>query len=104
MRELDLFYNTTELSGEELSDSRFRAGKLNRKVLTFFQTHSYENYTPEETWKRLGINNYPLTSVRRAITSLTSLGRLEKLDGQNGRPKVQRPGEWKQPCFAWRIR
>jgi hypothetical protein len=104
MRELDLFYNTTQLSGTDLDDNRFKAGKLNKRVLNFFQTHSYENYIPFEVYKALGVNTCIKSSVQRSITDLTSLGRLEKLDGQNGRPKVQRPGEWKQPCFAWRIK
>ena len=29
---------------------------------------------------------------------------LEKMDGKEGRPLVQRPGQWKEKCFAWRVK
>jgi hypothetical protein len=102
--ELDLFHNTIEASGPELEEHRLQAGKLNRKVLDFFRTHSYENYIAHEVYKALGINNHLKSSVQRAITDLTSMNYLEKLDGKEGRPKVQRPGQWKVNCFAYRLK
>ncbi len=101
---IDVFHNTTDRSGQDLKECRLQAGKLNRKVLNFFRTHSYENYTAYEVWKRLGVNNNLESSIRRAITDLTTMKYLEKLDGKEGRPKVQRPGQWKKLCFTWRLK
>ena len=99
------FHNTTELHGDELKQRQIRNGSQNRKVLDFFKSHSYENYTAFEVWKRLGINNQPKSSIQRAMTDLTDMGYLEKLDGKerddgSKKPFVQRPGEWKELCFA----
>lgn len=107
--ELDLFYNTTDLQGQDLKEHQFQAGKLNYKVLSFFKSHSYENYTPYEVWKSLGINSVIKSSVQRSMTDLTTMGYLEKLDGKeredgSKKPLVQRPGEWKELTFARQIR
>ena len=105
----DRFHNTTLLEGDELLTHKFHAGKQNKVVLDFFRLHSYENYTPYEVWKALGINNILKSSVQRAITDLTTMTYLEKLDGKlrpdgTKKPLVQRPGQWKEKCFAWRVK
>lgn len=100
----DVFHNTTLLKDKDLQDHKFQAGKQNKVVLDFFRVHSYENYTPYEVWKALGINNILKSSVQRAITDLTTMTYLEKLDGKEGRPLVQRHGQWKSNCYTWRIR
>jgi hypothetical protein len=104
MSEPELYFNTTNLSGTELQESRFKAGMLNDKVLLYFRLHPFDCHTPFEIWKKLGINNYPETSIRRSITNLTTLGKLEKLDGKEGRPFVQRKGHYGKLSYAWRIK
>jgi hypothetical protein len=101
--ELDLFHNTTALIGDDLERNKFQAGRLNKRVLTFFRTHSYENYTPFEVYKALGINSCIKSSVQRSISDLTDMRYLDKMDGNNGRPKIQRPGQFKERCFCWRL-
>jgi hypothetical protein len=101
MNEPELYFNTTSLEGQELSDARFKAGMLNSKVLSYMKAHKYDNVTRFELWKRLGINNHPETSIGRALTNLTDMGELVKLDGKNGNPKVQRKGRYGSPCYAW---
>ncbi len=101
---LDKFHNTTELQGEELKQRQLRAGGQNRKVLSFFQSHSYENYSPFEVWKALGVNNQPITSIRRAISDLTAMGYLSRLDGKEGRSFVQRPGEYRILSYCWQLK
>jgi hypothetical protein len=101
---IGIYHNTTSLSGNDLKEHQFRAGKLNKRVLDFFRSHSYENYTPWETYKALGINSCIKSSVQRSMTDLTTMGYLIKLDGFVGRPKVQRPGEWKELCYARQIK
>lgn len=102
------FYNTPALTGEELERHKLQAGRLNKRVLTFFRCRSYENFIPFEVYKGLGINSCIKSSVQRSITDLTEMQYLEKLDGElrpdgTRKPKVQRPGEWKTPCYAWRL-
>lgn len=94
---LSRFHNTTNLQGSELKERQFRAGKMNKRVLDFFRSHSYENYTPWEVHKALGVNSAPITSIRRAITDLTTMDYLV-------RTNIQRPGQWKEKCYAWRLR
>lgn len=104
--ELDLFtpfYNTTCLSDSDLKEHRFRAGHLNRKILDFFKSHSYENYTCWEVNRALGINSYPITSIRRSMSDLTP-DYLVKLDGKEGHPFVQRKGFYKEACYCWTAR
>lgn len=102
--QLDIFHNTTCQKGEDLQRCQFRAGKLNRRVLNFFKSHSYQNYTPFEVWKELGVNNSPKSSIQRSITDLTSMGYLVKLDGKEGRQFVQRSGQYKEMCFCWMLK
>lgn len=106
---INCWHNTTDLQGQDLKDHKFQAGKLNRKVLDFFKSHSYENYTPYEIWKALGINSVIKSSVQRSMTDLTTMDYLEKLDGKersdgSKKPLVQRPGQYKEKSFAWQIR
>jgi hypothetical protein len=100
----DKYYNTTNMSGDDLKEHKFRAKGLNRRVLNFFKAHSYENFTAWEVHKAIGINSAPITSIRRSMTDLTDMGYLVKLDGNEGRHFVQRPGQWKEKCFARQIK
>ena len=59
---LDIFHNTTDLKGDDLKQRQIRNGSQNRRILDFFKSHSYQNYTAFEVWKALGINNQPITS------------------------------------------
>jgi hypothetical protein len=54
-----------------------------------------------EVWRAIGVNTYPRSSIQRAITTLTDRGYLVKLDGKEGRPFVQRPGEFGAKTYAW---
>ena len=102
--QLNIFYNTTSLKGENLVKREKRIGGQNLKVLNFFQLHPYENYIPHDVFKALGVNNQPKSSIQRSITDLTSMGYLIKLDGKEGRQFVQRTGEWGEPCFCWMLK
>jgi hypothetical protein len=55
-------------------------------------------------WKRLGIRNNPETSIGRALTNLTTLGYLVKMDGLEGRLFVQRKGRYGKKEFAWSLK
>lgn len=94
---LEKFHNTTNETGEQLKQRQIRAGSQNRKVLDFFKSHSYQNFTPFEVWKWLGINNQPITSIRRAMSDLTNMDYLV-------RTNIKRMGQWNEPCFAWQLK
>lgn len=99
--QLEIFYNSTQLSGTELSEHRFKNGRCNFLVLSFFESHKYDNYTTWDVQKGIGINKYPEGSIKRAVTTLTKRDFLIKLDGKENRPFVQRIGRYGALCFAW---
>lgn len=74
---MDLFnqpyFNTTGLSGTELKQRKAKAGTQNAEVLELFQIHG--KMSASQCWQKMG-KKCPLTSVRRAISSL----KLEKTD------------------------
>ena len=83
------FYNTTNESGDKLRSYRGRSESQEVVVLAFFSSHS-GSYSPSQIHERVGSQS-PLTSTRRAITNLTTDGKLVKLDrkirGPFGRPE-----------------
>lgn len=103
IRPMNRFHNTTGFKGAELKEHEFKAGKLNKRVLDFFKAHPCENYNPFEVWKALGVNSCIRSSVQRSISDLTEMGYLEKLDGKQGRPFVQRMGQY-GISFCWRLK
>ena len=91
------FYNTINESGQLLIDLEERAETCEGRVLTFFKENYLSDFTPYEVSNFLYGYGYPLTSIRRAITNLTSSGRLEKLPHK-------RPGAYKTNNYAWRFK
>ena len=79
MNQLDIYFNTINQKGDELKASKFRAGKQNAEVLELFTLYHYRAFTPAEIWEAFNKQgrNVPLTSIRRAITTLTIQGFLE---------------------------
>lgn len=71
------FFNTTKLSGADLKYSVEAAVNQNECVLRFFIQHRGRSFTPIEVYERMG-QGILLTSVRRALTTLTKQGRLTR--------------------------
>ena len=95
--DLDRYHNTNDICGGVLRIREIKNGSQNKKILDFFKAHSYENFTPWEVQKALGISSMPITSVRRSMSDLTFMEYLEKT-------KIKRPGQYGEPCFAWKLR
>lgn len=76
-----MFYNTIKQSGQLLLNFREHAAKQNDIVLYVFQKQQ-KPLTPFDVYKHLEKKgyNWPITSIRRAITSLTDDGKLRKLE------------------------
>lgn len=92
-RQLDIFggsfHNTVPLQGDELSKAETKAQKQEDIVYKLFRDHRHASFTGFEAWMQLG-QQWPLTSVRRAIANLVKEGRLkatgERRDGGYGMP------------------
>jgi hypothetical protein len=85
------FYNTTRESGGDLLAYRNKAARQRDIILEFFLSRPDGQYPPSAIHHRLFGPSTPLTSIRRAITDLTSDGKLVKTDrkvkGRYGRPE-----------------
>ena len=88
------YYNTTRMSGSDLSEAKKKAASQDAIILEFFQAGG--SWTPSEV-NRVLLQNTPITSVRRSITNLTEAGLLVKTE-------EQRMGPYKRPEYVWRIR
>jgi hypothetical protein len=89
-----MFYNTTQVLGDELKHCRANVMRQDDIVLAYFRQGG--DHTPSEVWQSGILDNAPLTSVRRAITNLTDMGKLEKTTRQ-------RRGIYGKPEFVWRL-
>ena len=69
------YFNTNNESGEELKQSRRNASTQEQEVMEIFFAE-LRALTPSEVLSKIK-NNYPLTSIRRAITNLTKGGFLK---------------------------
>jgi|TARA_Y100001963_G_C6665200_1_gene392369 hypothetical protein len=70
------YYNTTNLKGSTLKNSRKKAKTQEDLILAWFKKHK-RAYTPCEVRDKV-LRDSPLTSVRRAMTNLTEKGYLIK--------------------------
>jgi len=91
----DGYFNTTSARGDELAMYRLRAGTQEAVIATFFRQRPGRLFTPSELSALLP--RAPLTSVRRAVSNLTSQGLLVKTD-------KKRPGVFNRPEHAWRLK
>jgi len=93
------FFNTIQESGDQLHQSCIRAKSLESKVLDFFRSAPGRHFTPPEVNKYFP--EYPLTSVRRAMTNLST--------SKNGEPallektELLTPGLYGKNNFNWRL-
>lgn len=92
------FYNTIHESGQVLKSSQEQAQKQGERVHNIFLMHRNCAFTPAEihsAYERL-YDRTPLTSIRRAITNLTELGKLRKL------PEMKE-GIYGKPNHKWQL-
>lgn len=76
-----------------------QAAKQDEIILALFKKEAHRDITPfeMESCLRLNGHNYPITSIRRAITNLTKDGKLIKTSNM-------RPGEYGKPTYAWKYK
>jgi Fe2+ or Zn2+ uptake regulation protein len=78
--QLDIFYNTTHLAYAELKKRKQVAGRQSSQILSFFSDNPEGFFTPFEVWQYANMKGAPITSIRRAIHTLTHAGYLVKTD------------------------
>lgn len=76
------YFNTTELSGEELKEKKIKAGTQSDKILKYFRKIKLP-MTPSDVHMNLFDESTPITSIRRSISTLTNKhGLLSKTNDQ----------------------
>lgn len=92
---MQTYYNTTQLSGDELNQAVGRAKEQEEAILLIYRNCDY-SLSPSKIMSccnRAG-HNWPLTSIRRAITNLTAQGKLIKTGSMA-------PGIYGKPEHLW---
>lgn len=95
-RQLDIFYNTTHLSGDELKTRKISAGRQCSLILNFFKENPQGYFTPFEVAQYANLMGAPITSVRRAMNTLTQEGLLIKTDRM-------REGQYGVSNHTWKL-
>lgn len=86
------FHNTIGARGQMLFDFEASVEKQEMVIMNYMKTHCSESFTPIQLWDRLNKlgYNYPLTSIRRALSNRTDTGELtmheEKKNEMYGKP------------------
>lgn len=98
--QLEIYFNTTRLEGNELVKERKRADKMNGEILALLIRESHRDFTPWEVldWYEKNGRSPLITNIRRALTSLTIEGFFIK-----GDKSEQRKGRVKSMNYTWRI-
>jgi hypothetical protein len=85
------YYNTTSVRDPDLNEYRKKADKQDTRILEYFQHHPFAHLAPSQIHQRVFGMTVPITSVRRAMSTLTGKGLLRRTDikikGPFGRPE-----------------
>ena len=86
-KQLDMFYNTTMMGVDRDDSKETNCIKTVLDDPSFFKGNPEGNFTPFEVQKHANLQTYPITSIRRAINTLTGAGLLIKTN-------IMREGEY----------
>ena len=103
------YFNTTNESGATLKNNVAKAKSQEKEILNIFlddiirmetiyfisdkDTNEYKGYTPSQMTFYF---DYPITSIRRALTNLTKQGKLIKTD-------EKRIGMYGRSEYVWKL-
>lgn len=94
--QLDLFFNTTHLTREQVK-LRMQGNRYqNGKILKFFEDNPEGLFTPFEVQEYGNLDMFPITSIRRGINTLTDAGLLIKTD-------KMKPGKYGAVNHTWKL-
>jgi hypothetical protein len=94
--QLDIFYNTTHMDPAELKNRKQIAGRQSEQILRFFRENPQGYFTPFEVHTYANMHGAPITSIRRAINTLTAAGMLVKTDHM-------KEGEYGAANHTWKL-
>jgi len=94
--QLDIFYNTTHMTEDELKVRRVSASRQNILILKFFKDNPLGYFTPFEVQTYTNMERTPITSIRRALNTLTDAGLIIKTD-------KLRQGEYGAMNHTWKL-
>jgi Fe2+ or Zn2+ uptake regulation protein len=86
------FYNTIQLTGEDLKKAVSDAQRQEDAIYLLYK-HTGKPYSPSQVLRLMekAGKNWPITSIRRAITNLEQQGKLDKtylmFSGPMGKPE-----------------
>jgi uncharacterized Fe-S cluster-containing protein len=89
------YYNTNQEKGEELKQSWKKTEKQEALILRHFRNNPKVYFSPEMIQEAV-LEKAPLTSVRRAITNLTTQGKLRKTD-------IMVKGKYGKRIHTWKV-
>ena len=89
-----MFYNTNDESKERLQNSRENSDRQMDIIYRVFEANPNMTLTPFEIEAAVP-QRWPITSIRRAITDLTSAGKLEKTE-------TKRMGPYGKQTYCWK--
>lgn len=90
-------YNTTNLSGADLQKAERKAETQEDLILGFFRERPNIKMGPSTVWRWFKEKNWPITSIRRAITNLEHKGLLEKTE-------TMEQGEFGVREYCWQLK
>jgi Fe2+ or Zn2+ uptake regulation protein len=93
-----MYYNTNRETGVELTDSWIKTAKQNELILRLFMANPNEKLTPDEIHHMCEVcdKDWPITSIRRAINTLTESGNLTKTN-------ELREGKYGKKTHTWKL-
>jgi len=92
-----MYYNTTNISGEQLKQDLRNASKQEVIIFRYFKLN--REASPSQVFDKrmeIGLGDIPLTSIRRAITTLAKNNELIKTSSQV-------TGMYGKPEYIWRF-
>ena len=97
-----MFYQTTTLSQDELKDAQEKAQTQEQLVYWLYKSFNNNGMIPSNVWRDLiSLHKIPietpLTSIRRAINTLTEEGKLTKSE-------EQKKGYFGKPEHVWHLK
>ena len=94
-----MYYNTNNENGEDLRESWTRTAKQDELILQFFIDNPNQLFTPDEIHHMCEVceKDWPITSIRRAISTLTKRGNLTKTS-------ELRKGKYGKQTHTWQYR
>ena len=99
--QLEMYFQTIPITKDERKEREIRTGTQNAKILQIFREYPDRMFTPFDIYRHyrnIGYEyNTPITSIRRAITTLTDMGYLEKCADT-------RAGEYGEKNHLWRLK